>query len=326
MTPFSRYFRARWRLGVAGAALLAALPAAQANIVVGDRVFPTTLTIDDPGVDNELALPAFTYMTQSGADGARGPIALSFGGVFSKTLTDNLGFSVGSEGYVWQRRPNVLGWSNLETELKFVPWLDEPAQAIVGMAVAMKWASPRGAAGAETAGEPYSTASFKLFAGKGFGDAQADWVKPLALTGEYDLNVPLSAATSDGTAIPTAITYGATLQYSLEYMNDHVRPLPPALRELVPAFEAIFTTPVSNLPRNEPGAFGANVTTGVVGPSLYYVGKYFEIGAMAQIPINPASGAHIGALAVIAFFLDDAAPDTFGRPLFGAAAAEAKRF
>ena len=39
---------------------------------------------------------------------------------------------------------------------------------------------------------------------------------------------------------------------------------------------------------------------------------------MAQIPINSASGAHIGVMASVDFFLDDIAPDSIGKPLFGA--------
>jgi hypothetical protein len=38
---------------------------------------------------------------------------------------------------------------------------------------------------------------------------------------------------------------------------------------------------------------------------------------MAQIPINEASGSHVGALAVVDFFLDDIAPNSIGKPLFG---------
>ncbi len=41
-----------------------------------------------------------------------------------------------------------------------------------------------------------------------------------------------------------------------------------------------------------PGEFSPYETTGVVGPSLYYIGQYFEIGVMAQVPINRASGDH----------------------------------
>ena len=53
-------------VGVAGALALAALlPCAMllcatrtlAHTIVGDRVFPATLAIDDPGVNDELTLP-----------------------------------------------------------------------------------------------------------------------------------------------------------------------------------------------------------------------------------------------------------------------------
>ena len=58
-------------------------------------------------------------------------------------------------------------------------------------------------------------------------------------------------------------------------------------------------------------------TTGVVGPALYYVGTYYEIGVMAQVPINRASGNHPGVMAILDFFLDDIAPNSLGKPLFG---------
>jgi hypothetical protein len=67
-------------------------------------------------------------------------------------------------------------------------------------------------------------------------------------------------------------------------------------------------------------------TTGVVGPSIYYIGQYFEVGVMAQIPVNQASGSHVGAMAVLDFFLDDIAPTTLGKPLFGAPQARAGNY
>ena len=56
-------------------------------------------------------------------------------------------------------------------------------------------------------------------------------------------------------------------------------------------------------------------------PGLYYLGRLgpvsFELGAVATIPINRASGRHVGALAILDFFLDDIFPDSLGKPLFG---------
>jgi hypothetical protein len=99
-------------------------------------------------------------------------------------------------------------------------------------------------------------------------------------------------------------------------MNSFVHELPEFSRRLIPTFEAKFTTPVSNIGQSVPGV-PAHTTTGTVGPALYYIGQYFQIGVEAAFPINQASGKHIGAFAVLDFFLDDIAPDTIGKPLFG---------
>ena len=101
--------------------------------------------------------------------------------------------------------------------------------------------------------------------------------------------------------------------------------MPEIFSKLVPAFEGIFSTPISNTGPSMPGQW-VHETTGVVGPSIYYIGQYFEVGLMAQIPVNAASGRHVGALAVIDFFLDDIAPDTLGKPLFGAPPSRAANF
>lgn len=47
---------------------------------------------------------------------------------------------------------------------------------------------------------------------------------------------------------------------------------------------------------------------------------------MAQIPINRASGHHVGALAVLDIFLDDVAPTTIGKPLFSAPVSPLARY
>ncbi|MGH7715032.1 MAG: hypothetical protein ACREML_03440, partial [Vulcanimicrobiaceae bacterium] len=41
---------------------LIARGAAQAHVICGDRVFPATLTMDDPGVGNEFSLPTIQHI------------------------------------------------------------------------------------------------------------------------------------------------------------------------------------------------------------------------------------------------------------------------
>ena len=306
--------------GLAGAlavALLAGASPALAHTIVGDRVFPATLTIDDPGVNDELALPSFSYMTSVNPDGSPGSISYNLSWYYGKTITADLGFSISSQGYNWQKRPDAQGWSNIETQLKYVFYQNPEHEFIFAGAASMEWAHTGSPQSASIAPSPFDTVTGKLFIGKGFGDVSVDWLRPFAVTGEFDYSIPTATANYDGSLNPRTIAYGATLQYSLLYMNSHVREVPELFRRLIPAFEAVFTTPVSNIPLPDPSQFSPNATTGVFGPSLYYIGNYFEIGVMAQIPINSASGKNVGVAAVLDFFLDDIAPNFLGKPLFG---------
>src|SRR5438105_9591926 len=51
-----------WRTALPGlAAALASIGQAGAHEIVGNRFFPATLNIDDPGVNDELAIPTVSY-------------------------------------------------------------------------------------------------------------------------------------------------------------------------------------------------------------------------------------------------------------------------
>ena len=92
----------------------------QAHEIAGNRFFPATLAIDDPGVNDELAMPTIT-MTKSGDEP---PIKeLDISGEYAKRLTEALAISVGP---AWTHLyapggPNgngASGFQNLETTLK----------------------------------------------------------------------------------------------------------------------------------------------------------------------------------------------------------------
>ncbi len=295
------------------------ITSAEAHTIVGNRVFPATLTIDDPGVNDELALPAFAYMPGGlNPDATTGPTSFSLGWEYAKTITADLGLSIGSNGYTWQRNPSAQGWANIETQLKYVFYQNPEHEFIVAGATDIEWGSTGSPASASLPSDPFTTVTPKLYFGKGFGDLQSDFLRPFAVTGEVDYSLPTSSVNYlTMSQNPTVLTYGATLQYSLLYTNSYVQQVPDFFNKLIPAFEGYFSSPVSNTGPSIPGQW-IHETTGVVGPSVYYIGQYFEIGVMAQIPVNEASGRHVGALAVLDFFLDDIAPNSIGKPLFGA--------
>ena len=291
-----------------------------AHTIVGGRVFPATLTIDDPGVNDELALPTFSFLAVPNGDGTFSQ-AYGFGGELQKTITADLSLSVGSDGVTFQRNPRATGFANIETELKDVFFQSPEHEFIVSGALDVEIGRTGSAPTSSLPADPFSTLTPKLFVGKGFGDASVDWLRPFAITAEVDYSVPtVDTNPLDGSPTPRVITWGGTLQYSLLYKNSNIGEVPDLFKRLIPAFEGIFSTPVSNTGPGIPGT-PVHVTTGVVGPSLYYIGRYFEIGVMAQVPINEQSGRRVGALAILDIFLDDVAPDTIGKPLFGAAQA-----
>jgi hypothetical protein len=317
-------------IGLAGglaAAMLTGVCPALAHTIVGDRVFPATLTIDDPGANDELALPNFGQLTTAAYPGAPASPTYTLGWEYAKTITADLVISIGSEGITWQRNPAAAGWANIDTQLKYVLYQNPAHELIFATAVNVDWANTGSPSSASIPSDPFTTVTVKGYAGKGFGDAPVDWLRPIAITGEVDFNMPTSSINAITQAQnPNSLTYGASLQYSLLYMNSYVQEVPDFFKRLIPAFEVMVTTPVSNIGPSLPGSFSPSDTTGVFGPSVYWIGQYFEIGVMAQIPINEASGKHVGVLGVLDFFLDDIFPDSLGKPLFGPAQSHTARY
>jgi hypothetical protein len=313
------------------AASLASVGPALSHTIVGNRVFPATLDIDDPGVNDELAVPFFAYIANPDNSNE-----FDYGFEWQKTITYNLSFSVGStlthlvnamrlDGTIG----GITGWQNLETQLKYVPYQNAEHEFIVSVAGSAEWGHT---GNASVGAEPFTSLTAKGFVGKGFGDLENEWLRPFAITGEVDYTwsthpIDVTGVDPDTGLVsidrtPTVLTYGATLQYSLLYMNSFVHEVPEFFRRLVPDMEVVFSTPVSNIGPSVPASIpGTHETTGTWGPGLYYFGRLgpvaFELGAVAQIPINHASGRHVGALAILDIFLDDTLPDTLGKPLFG---------
>lgn len=313
------------------AATLTGIGPALSHTIVGNRVFPATLAIDDPGVNDELSLPSFAYTANP--DFSR---QYDFAIEWQKTITPDWSISIGS---AFTHLTNALkldgtfgtlnGWQNLETATKYQLYTNPEHEFIISIGGSVEW----GGTGNASVGAESSTAlTASLFVGKGFGDLDVEWLRPFAVTGELDISgstrpivvtgVDLDTATFDIDRSPTVLTYGATIQYSLLYMNSFVHEVPEFFRQLIPTVEAVFSMPVSNIGPSVIGDIpGTHEVTGTVQPGVFYLGRLgplsFEIGAEAVIPINNASGRHVGAVAILDFFLDDMFPDTLGKPLFG---------
>jgi hypothetical protein len=316
---------------IAAASTLAGIGPAFSHTIVGNRVFPATLAIDDPGVNDEFALPTFSYFANPDNSNE-----FDFNVFWQKTITYDLSFSIAD---TFTHLTNALkadgtigtinGWKTLRTQLKYVPYQNAEHEFIVSVAGQVAW----GETGNDSiAPDQFSDLTVKGFFGKGFGDLPCEWLRPFAVTGEIDYTwsthpIDVTGVDQFGNVLfsrtPTVLTYGATLQYSLLYMNAFVHEVPPFFRNLIPTVEFVAATPVSNIGPSVPGAtIGTHETLATVQPGVFYIGRLgpvsFELGAEAVIPINHASGRHVGAMAILDFFFDDMFPDSLGKPLFGA--------
>jgi len=290
-------------VGALTCAVTAALTSsAFAHAVCGDRIFPATLAIDDPGVGDELALPTLTYWPLN-SNGSR-----EFDAEFSytKTLLPGLGLSFAS-GATWQS-PGGYGWEPLNTELKYNFLCVPQSEFMASAGFSVSWENT----GTGTQATPFNTYSPVIDVGKGFGDLPTSWnfLRPLAVTAEVSAGVPGQTWTN-GQQNATTLNYGFTLQYSLPYFNSHVAEIDnDFFRRLVPLTEFAFSTPIAN------AAPGTRVTTGTIQPGIMYMADTWQISIEALIPINVASGTRVGVKGELHFFFDDIFPDSLGKPLF----------
>ena len=315
----------RWlRAGILALTMtLVPLGSAFAHCVVGNRFFPATLNVDDPCVADELSLPTISAF-KNGDDPAANELDVS--AEFAKRITDDFGVSVGT---TWTRLKapdgsTAGGFQNVETAFQY-QLLKDPAHEFAAMAsLGVEW----GGSGAASVGaDPFTTYTPTLNFGKGFGDLpnSAGWLRAFAVTGAIGYAIPGSSSTTATdpdtgdvtvTQNPGVLQWGGTLQYSMPYLKTAVVDLglPDFANHLIPIVEANLATPVSNT------ADSGTKTTGTINPGFIYVGKTYQVGVEAIVPINRDSGANVGVIGQLHLYLDDIFPNSIGRPLISTAA------
>jgi hypothetical protein len=297
-----------WRRAALATLLIAAIPAADASAhaVCGDRVFPPTLTLDDPGVSDEMSLPTIQYTpipasgdTVSGSD-------MSYGFEWDKTITKDIGVGI-EGGYITQHGAgrNAQGWDNIAVTLKGQIYCDEANEFVISLGVERDF-NGTGSSQLRNADviEAISTTTPTLYIGKGLGDLSIGWLRPFAITGTFGYEISDSPSAS-----PNQFDYAMSVQYSIPYLQQHVKALdmPAFFGRLIPLVEFVFATP-----RGGP-------TTGTISPGILYEADTWQVGAEAIFPANASTRQSQGTGFIIQFhlFLDDLFPDSIGRPLFG---------
>ncbi|HXZ45419.1 MAG TPA: hypothetical protein VEH02_01675, partial [Pseudolabrys sp.] len=312
-------FKPSWPLAML-AACLAASTSAYGHEIVGNRFFPATLAIDDPGVNDELALPTIS-ISKTGDDPSFKQLDIS--GEFSKRITEDFAIAVAP---TWSRlyapggptMTGANGFQNLETTFKYRLFKNAEHEFILSAGLVIEW----GGTGARDVGvESFNVYTPTIYFGKGFGDLpdSLNWARPFAITGQFGYAIPgvsqistfgvdpdTGEQTVDTEFNPRVLTWGASLQYSMPYLKSAVIDLglPDFINRLIPIVEASLQTPVSNT------ATSGTVTTGTINPGIIYVGNTFQFGIEAMIPVNRQSGTSVGIIGQLHFYLDDIFPNS----------------
>jgi hypothetical protein len=317
-----------WRAALPGFAIaLVPLTPSAAHEIVGNRFFPATLGIDDPGVNDEMSLPTVANF-HTGDDPSFRQRDIS--AEFSKRITEAFAVSFGST-FTSLKPPGgptgmgASGFQNFDTTFKYRVFRDPVHEFVMSVGVSIEW----GGTGAEAVGaEPFNHYTPTVYFGKGFGDLPdtLSWIRPVAVTGQVGYSIParnftttfgIDPDTGDPTVDtqfhPRVLNWGGTVQYSMPYLKSAVIDLglPEFVNHLIPLVEATLQTPVANT------LSSGTLTTGTINPGVIWVGNTFQIGVEALIPINRQSGTNVGVIAQLHLYLDDIDPHGIGKPLFG---------
>ena len=314
------------RAGLPGLAIALVPLSTGAHEIVGNRFFPATLGIDDPGVNDELAVPTVDAFKTGDAPPIR---QRDISGEFSKRITEDFAIALGST-YTFLNptdptAPGANGFQNLETTFKYRLYKNPEHEFVMSLGLTIEWG---GSGAANVGAEPFNHYTPNFYFGKGFGDLPDtfSWIRPIAVTGQVGYSIParnftttfgIDPDTGDVTADtefhPRVLNWGGTIQYSMPYLKSAVIDLglPDFIDHLIPLVEANLQTPVANT------LTSGTMTTGTINPGVIWVGNKFQFGIEALIPINRQSGSNIGVIAQLHYYLDDIDPRGIGRPLFG---------
>src|SRR6202043_876427 len=130
-----------WRAGLSGLAIaLAPLSQSVAHEIVGNRFFPATLGIDDPGVNDELSLPTVDSFKTGDVPPVR---QRDISSEFSKRITEDFAISFGSTytflGPIDPTATGANGFQNLETTFKYRVYKNPEHEFVMSVGLSVEW-------------------------------------------------------------------------------------------------------------------------------------------------------------------------------------------
>src|SRR5437762_6302429 len=200
----------------------------------GARLFPATLSTDDPFVADELSLPTVSTI-EAPDDGGTRQTDISVD--ISKRITPQFAIEIGETLTALNPHEGraVNGFGNLELSGKYQVLKNDAHEAIVSLGLGVEI----GGTGSRSIGaDSFSTWAPGIFFGKGFGDLPdvLSFLKPLAITGLAGVEVATSASTRSVTVDdptgeheveierhPDVLEWGFALEYRVIYLQSQVQ-------------------------------------------------------------------------------------------------------
>jgi len=289
-------------------AVFAGTHEAGAHAVAGARVFVNTLLIDDPGVGDEANMPVFSVQSP---DGKSTVTDLNF--EYDKTITEDLGAGVGTDYNYITQDPNDLkkshgGLNDPYVQLKY-RWILLPEHEFMSSVQVQQSFGRAGTTGIDSG---YDTTTISGYFGKGMGDIPFAPVRPFAVTGELDYNIP-NAGYASGYGDLNNWSGGLTLQYSIPYRESQIKDdgLPLVLANLTPLAELGWSSAAAGTAFRPSG----DPTTFTLGTGAVWTGTYYSLSTELLWPLNGAAGHGLGVIGQFHLYFDDLFPNSLGKPL-----------
>jgi len=289
----------------------------RASGTAGNHLFPVTLAVDHPFVCDDLS---FTFSHIQEPD--RRTNELSFN--YSKRITPDFGIELSDAFRVVKSNAGKThtGFADVDVGVRYQFLINDKHELILSAGINTEL----GKTGSKSVGaDSFFTISPAFFFGKGFGDLPepVKYLRPLAITGVIGPNFPTQSKNvttivhpetgeivNDTEWNPITFSWGFTVQYSLQYLQTHVKDI--GLGAPFNRMILLTELPLETCLNHD----CTGRTTGFVNPGVIWLGEFFQLGIEAQIPINHRTGSHVGVLAMITLFMDDLFPKSLGKPIF----------
>ena len=242
--------------------------------------FPATLILPQLAPGDEFYV---NYSTQPLGGAAGEPNRSSnLTATYTKTITDRLGVVI-EETYtgIGQSGAGTLwGWQNLDGEIKYLAVNDLDHEFLLTVGVDRE----TGGTGAIRAGAfPSGATTPRLYFGKGLGDLDIGYLRPLAITGLTGVQI------ADAAPRPDLVTNGLVIEYSIPYLQSKVHSfdLPAAIRGMdADDREILVSSPAGK-------SYGLPRTTALIAPGISYSGEGWEFAVEALVPMSRATGSGV---------------------------------